>query len=244
MANWIFDLNPIKGQKSWFVFLYKQLNFSGVLIMVKILLADDHPLIRTGLRSTLEQETDLVVVGEATNGLETQQLCQELVPDILLLDLGMPGPPATITVNSILDLYPQVKIIMLTAYDDEVYVRNLVGLGVSGYVLKEEAPETLIRAIRVALEGDTWFSRRIINILARSSTEHSEPEDEDHLTEREREVLFLLAKGYANNQIAETLSVAEGTIKNHVVNIYQKLDLHSRAEAVAWAWEHEIKNKS
>ena len=208
--------------------------------MVKILLADDHPLIRTGLRSTLEQEADLVVVGEATDGAETQQLCQELVPDILLLDLGMPGPPATITVNSILDLCPQVKIIMLTAYDDEVYVRNLVGLGVSGYVLKEEAPETLIRAIRVALEGDTWFSRRVIDILARTSTERSELEDEDHLTEREREVLFLMAKGFANNKIAETLSVAEGTIKNHVVNIYQKLDLHSRAEAVAWAWQHEV----
>ncbi len=208
--------------------------------MVNILLADDHPLIRTGLRSTLEQEGDLVVVGEATDGVETQRLCQELVPDILLLDLGMPGPPAMVTVNSVLELCPQVKIIMLTAYDDEVYVRNLVGLGVSGYVLKDEAPETLVRAIRVALDGDTWFSRRVIDILARPSAEPSELENGDHLTEREREVLSLMAKGYVNNQIAEALSVAEGTIKNHVVNIYQKLDLHSRAEAVAWAWEHEV----
>ncbi len=208
--------------------------------MVNILLADDHPLIRTGLRSTLEQEGDLVVVGEATDGAETQQLCQELSPDILLLDLGMPGPPATVTVNSILAHCPQVKIIMLTAFDDEVYVRNLVGLGVAGYVLKDEAPETLVRAIRVALDGDTWFSRKVIDILARPVAGPGEQEGGDHLTEREHEVLSLMAKGYANNQIAEALSVAEGTIKNHVVNIYQKLDLHSRAEAVAWAWEHDI----
>ena len=208
--------------------------------MVNILLADDHPLIRTGLRSTLEQEGDLVVVGEATDGAKTQQLCQELSPDILLLDLGMPGPPATVTVNSILAHCPQVKIIMLTAYDDEVYIRNLVGLGVAGYVLKDEAPETLVRAIRVALDGDTWFSRKVIDILARPVAGPGEQEDGDHLTEREHEVLSLMAKGYANNQIAEALSVAEGTIKNHVVNIYQKLDLHSRAEAVAWAWEHDV----
>lgn len=208
--------------------------------MAKILLADDHPLIRTGLRSTLEQETDFLIVGEATTGLEAQQLCQELAPDILLLDLGMPGPSPSVNVNTILDRCPQVKIIMLTAYNDEVYVRNLVGLGVAGYVLKDEAPETLVRAICVALEGDTWFSRRVIDILAKPATKPGEIENADHLTDREFEVLSLMAKGYTNNQVAEELSVAEGTIKNHVVNIYQKLNLHSRAEAVAWAWEHNI----
>lgn len=208
--------------------------------MVKVLLADDHPLIRTGLHSTLEQEADFLVIGEATNGLETQRLCQELSPDILLLDLSMPGPSPTMMVKSIMKLCPQVKIIMLTAYDDEVYVRNIVGLGVAGYVLKDEAPETLLRAIRVALDGDTWFSRRVIDVLARPTTGSEDVDSINHLTDREYEILSLMAKGYANVQIAETLSAAEGTIKNHVVNIYQKLGLHSRAEAVAWAWEHNI----
>jgi two-component system nitrate/nitrite response regulator NarL len=208
--------------------------------MIRILLADDHPLIRTGLRTTLEQEEDLVVIGEATNGTDTHRLCQELSPDILLLDIGMPGPSPAATVRFIKDRCPQVKIIMLTAYDDEVYVRNLIGLGVAGYVLKDEAPETLVRAIRVALDGDTWFSRRVIDILARPAAKSGEVENGDHLTDREYEVLSLMAKGMSNNQIADALSVAEGTIKNHVVNIYQKLDLHSRAEAVAWAWEHEV----
>ena len=206
--------------------------------MVRIILADDHPLIRAGLHSTLEQEEDLVVVGEATNGAETHRLCQELSPDILLLDLSMPGPSPVTTVRCILEQCPQVKIIMLTAFDDEVFVRNLVGLGVAGYILKDEAPETLIRAIRAALEGDVWFSRRIIDILAKPGAESGCVEINCHLTDRESEVLHLMAKGHANGQIADALAIAEGTVKNHLVNIYQNLGVHSRAEAVAWVWQH------
>lgn len=207
--------------------------------MVRIILADDHPLIRTGLHSTLEQEEGLVVVGEATNGEETNRLCQELSPDVLLLDLSMPGPSPVTTVRGILEQCPQVKIIMLTAFDDEVFVRNLVSLGVAGYILKDEAPETLIRAIRAAMEGDVWFSRRIIDILARQGSESGCVEINCHLTDRETEVLHLMAKGLTNNQIADALAIAEGTVKNHLVNIYQKLGVHSRAEAVAWVWQHE-----
>ncbi len=206
--------------------------------MVRIILADDHPLIRTGLHSTLEQEEDLVVVGEATNGDEAYRLCQELFPDVLLLDLRMPGSSPVITVRCILKQCPQVKIIMLTAFDDEVFVRNLIGLGVAGYILKDEAPETLIRAIHAALEGDVWFSRRIIDILAKPAVEAGYVEVNCHLTERESEVLHLMANGLANSQIADTLAIAEGTVKNHLVNIYQKLGVHSRAEAVAWVWQH------
>lgn len=207
--------------------------------MVRILLADDHPLIRTGLHTTLEQEEDLVVTGEASNGTDTLRLCQELSPDILLLDLSMPGPSPATTVRCIMDQCPQVKIIMLTAFDDEVYVRNLVGLGVAGYILKDEAPETLIRAIRAALEGDIWFSRRIIDILAKPVAESGCVAISCHLTDRETEVLQLMAKGLANSQIADALAIAEGTVKNHLVNIYQKLGVHSRAEAVAWVWQRD-----
>lgn len=209
--------------------------------MVRILLADDHPLIRSGLHMTLEQEQDFIIVGEAVTGSEAFQLCQQLSPDILLLDLSMPGPSPSTTVHLILDNCSGVKIIMLTAYEDEVYVRNLVRLGVAGYILKDEAPETLIRAIRAALEGDTWYSRRVIDILAKPNTESPNANNNFTLTERENEVLHLLAKGYTNTQIAESLAIAEGTVKNHIVNIYQKLDLHSRAEAVAWVWQNEKK---
>ena len=159
----------------------------------------------------------------------------------MLLDSNMLGPSPETALNSILDQCPQVKIILLAAADDDdVSMRSLACLGVAGIVLKDEAPQTLVRAVRSALEGGFWLSRRVIEILARPVAERDNTGNGDHLTEREYEVLALLAKGYANHQIAEALVIAEGTVKNHVVSIYQKLDLHSRAEAVAWAWEHKL----
>lgn len=211
--------------------------------MIRILLADDHPLIRTGLRTTLDQEEDLAIVGEACDGTDALLLCQELSPDVLLLDLGMPGPSPSATVKAVMHHCPQVKIIMLTAYDDEVYVRNLIGLGVDGYILKDEAPETLVRAIRSAMEGDAWFSRRVIDILAAPASPFDDSMAEPSFTDRETEILNLLVKGRSNNQIAGSLVIAEGTVKNHLVNIYQKLGVHSRAEAISWVLLHEGSHK-
>lgn len=208
--------------------------------MIKILLADDHPLIRTGLRASLEEDEKLTVVEEASNGTDALRLCQELSPDILLLDLNMPGPSPATMVHAVTEQCPQVKIIILTAYDDEVYIRKLVGLGVAGYILKDEAPETLVRAIHAALEGDTWFSRRVIDILATPTTGSGDIENNYNLTERESEVLQQLVKGNSNSQIAEMLVITEGTVKNHLVNIYQKLGVHSRAEGISWVLHHEI----
>ena len=188
----------------------------------------------------MEEDEELTVVGEAGNGTEALRLCQELSPDILLLDLSMPGPSPATTVHVVMEQCPQIKIIILTAYDDEVYIRKLVGLGVAGYILKDEAPETLVRAIHAALDGDTWFSRRIIDILATPATEPTGIENDYHLTERESEVLRLLVEGNSNGQIAETLVIAEGTVKNHLVNIYQKLGVHSRAEAIFWVLHHDV----
>jgi DNA-binding NarL/FixJ family response regulator len=209
--------------------------------MINILIADDHPFIRIGLRDFLAEEEDMRVVGEATNGAEVQSMLRELSPDVLLLDLSMPGPSAAATVQFVQKECPKVKILILTAYKDEIYVRDLIKLGVSGYVLKDEVPETLVRAIHGVAEGDTWLSHTILEIITKPPTDLK---SQDHtLTDREQDVICLIAKGYTNSQIAQALGITEGTIKNHVVSLYTKLNIHARAEAVVRAIEYCNVNK-
>jgi DNA-binding NarL/FixJ family response regulator len=176
------------------------------------------------------------VIGEATNGVEVQFMLQELSPDVLLLDLSMPGPSAATTALFVQKECPQVKILILTAYKDESYVRDLINLGVSGYVLKDEVPETLVRAIHGVAEGDTWLSHTILEIITKPPTDLK---SQDHtLTDREEDVFRLIAKGFTNGQIGKTLGITEGTVKNHVVSLYTKLNIHSRSEAVVRAIEY------
>lgn len=210
--------------------------------MIKLLIADDHPLIRAGLRNSLKRNKEISIVGEAENEEEAQKLVQDLKPDIVLLDIRMPGPSSAIsTVQFIKNNSPEVKTIILSAYDDEIYVRTLIPLGIAGYILKDEAPETLVRAITAVHNGDTWFSHRIIEILAKPNFNSIMTEGEEQLTVRELEVLSQIGKGFDNLKIAENLFIAEGTVKNHIVNIYQKLGVHSRAEAIA---KYLVTNKS
>lgn len=196
--------------------------------MIRIIIADDHPLIRMGLQLTLSQAPDMEIVAEADNGQDALRCCEELSPDILLLDISMPGPSTVCLVENLLNQCSQTKILILTAHDDEIYVRNLIAQGVAGYVLKDEVPDTLIRAIRSVIEGDTWFSKRVVDILSSPSLMN-----EKNLTEREIEVFNLLVRGKSNCQIAAELEIAEGTVKNHIMNIYKKLEVHSRAEAIS-----------
>ena len=207
---------------------------------IRILLADDHPLIRAGLRSSLAAFADFQFVGEATNGEEAQSLCLKLQPDILLLDLHMPGPSAAHTISVIQKSGLPTKIIILTAFDDPTYVRELINLNISGYVLKEEAPETLQRVIRVAMLGDMWLSKHIIDILSKVHVEQEQGLDAIDLSKREMDVLRLVGLGYTNEQIVEELKITQGTVKNHITHILDKLGIHSRAQAVAWAWQNKI----
>jgi DNA-binding NarL/FixJ family response regulator len=205
--------------------------------LIRVLLADDHPLVRSGIRATLTAEPDLTLVGEATNGREAQHLSRELEPDVLLLDLSMPGPRPAETAAYLREHCPEVRVLVLTAYDDDAYVRGVAAAGVAGYVLKDEATETVVRAIRAVVRGDAWFSQPIAEKMAQMEYGRAA---EPALTERERQILDLMAQGCDNAHIAAELCLAEQTVRNYVSTIYKKLEVGSRAKAVVWAREHGL----
>jgi two-component system, NarL family, response regulator DevR len=203
---------------------------------IRVLIADDHPLIRSGLCLALQTEPDIVVAGEASDGDEAQRQCEGLQPDVLVLDLNMDGPPAVATLASVRERCPRTRVLILTAYDDDIYVRSLVLAGAMGYVLKDEAPKALVQAVRTVAHGGTWFSRPVVeNLVLRG--EHDE-RDSPPLTERERQIIRLIAQGWDNARIAGALCLSEQTIRNYVSRLYGKIGVQTRAEAVVWGRDH------
>ena len=205
--------------------------------IIRVVLADDHPIVRSGIKSALEVERDIRVVGEAGNGQDACDICRELTPEVLLLDLNMPGSKATETIASIRESTPTTKIVMLTAHDEDAHIRAVMRAGVSGYLLKEEAVDTVVKAVRAVRKGAAWYSQSIAERFVQWQFGR-EPEIEDaQLTPRERELLVLVAKGRDNSSIAQELNLAEQTVRNYTSTLYEKLGVHSRAEAIVWARE-------
>ncbi|MCL4488531.1 MAG: response regulator transcription factor [Chloroflexi bacterium] len=207
---------------------------------IRVLLADDHPVVRTGIKSIVAAASDMQVVGEATNGEEAREACVRLQPDVLLLDMNMPGPSAAETVGYLRERCPSIKILVLTAYDHDYYVRGVVSAGAAGYALKDEAPETLVRAIRAVTSGDTWYSQSIVKKLAQWQGAEAGARKEARLSPYDLEVLKHIARGYDNARIAKELRVAEQTVRNHVSRLYGKIGVTSRAEAIVWARERDL----
>ncbi len=202
---------------------------------IRVVLADDHPLVRAGIRATLTAEPDLILMGEATDGYEAQRLCRELKPDVLLLDLNMPGPLSTETIACVRDYCPDTFVVVLTAHDDDAYVRGLLAAGVSGYVLKDEASEAVVRAIRSVMQGNNWFSRAVVEKLVKERIGGLAPAKPLTLSERELEVLRLVVSGKTNQEIAVALGISVKTVEKHIGELFVKLGVASRVEAAVHA---------
>lgn len=201
---------------------------------IRILLADDHPVVRSGIRSLLEKAGDLEVVAEAATGAEALALTQSSRPDVVLLDMELPDIDGTLVAEQLHQQHPGVKILALSAHDDTVYIRGLLELGAAGYLMKDEAPETILEAVRGVARGDKgWVSRRISAQM--SAWVQAGKTDGLKLSIREEEVLRRVAQGKTNQAIAAELGISEKTVEKYMGAIFAKLNVTSRVEAAVFA---------
>lgn len=205
---------------------------------IRVLIADDHPVTRKGIRAILEEASDVKVVGEAKNGVEAKQMVAELCPDILLLDLVMPGLRPFEIEKWIRTNYPETITLILTAHDRDYYLAEAIKAGAAGFLTKEEAPQQLVEAIRRATRGDALITG--VQLARIHSWREEVGERWKSLTKRECQIFTLMAKGQSTRQIARVLTIKECTVETHIGNILGKLGAASRAEAIAWAWQHGI----
>ncbi|HEX2266972.1 MAG TPA: response regulator transcription factor [Actinomycetota bacterium] len=213
---------------------------------LRILIVDDHALFRRGLQMVLKQEPDLDVVGEAGDGHEAVDKAQELMPDVILMDVRMPRRSGIEATQQIKDLLPHVKILMLTISDEEADLYDAIKAGASGYLLKEISIDEVADAIRSVWAGQSRISPSMAAKLLTEFAAMSKRAEErqqlpaPRLTDREMEVLKLVAQGLNNRDIAKELFISENTVKNHIRNILEKLHLHSRMEAVVYAVREKL----
>jgi two-component system, NarL family, nitrate/nitrite response regulator NarL len=217
---------------------------------VRILVADDHPIFRDGLRKLLEAEKDFKVVGEASDGGEAIEMAQQLKPDVLLLDLAMPRVPGLEAVRQLGTAVEAIKVIVLTAAIEREQIVDALHHGVRGVVLKESATELLLKSIRCVMDGQYWVGRESVSDLVRivrdltAIPEQGQRKRSYNLTPRELDIVSAIVDGYTNKDIAEKFAIAEQTVKHHLGNIFDKLGVSNRLELALFAVNHNLVEES
>ncbi len=214
---------------------------------IKLLIVDDQTLMRDGLKSVLSLEKDFEVIGTAANGVEAIKMIAKTVPDLVLLDIRMPEMDGVTCIKNIRKLHPDMKVIMLTTFNDDEYIIEALANGASGYFLKDIEMETLIESIRDCAAGKTIIPHEVAIKLAEglSRISSSKKKDTDNsdldLTERELELCTMMVQGFTNKQISMMIHITEGTVRNYISNIYNKIGISDRTQAVLFLREHGFK---
>ncbi|MFQ5826797.1 MAG: response regulator [Dehalococcoidia bacterium] len=206
---------------------------------IRVLLADDHAILREGVRILLESQPGIQVVGDASNGLEVLDKLPSLCPDVVVMDITMPHMNGLEATRRIKDLYPDIQILVLTMHESQDFFFQLLSAGASGYVLKEDTYMELVGALRTIVQGGVYVSPLIVKKLAGDYLQRVKVGDEERsyaqLTKREREVLRLLAEGKTNREIADQLCMGVNTVQTHRLHIMEKLNLHNKADLIKYA---------
>lgn len=205
---------------------------------IKVLVVDDHAIVREGVKMVLETDAELQVVGEAASGEEAIDLVRELTPDVVVMDIGMPGLSGFEATRRIRESRPEVNVLALTVHDSEAYVFQMLQAGAVGYVLKRAAAPEVIRAVKAAHRGEALLHPSVAKLLIQDYLTRAERGEEvtyDKVSEREREILKLIAEGLTNKEIAEKLFLSVKTVQAHRANLMRKLGLHDRVELVKYA---------
>ncbi|HDR7662016.1 response regulator [Bacillus wiedmannii] len=209
--------------------------------MIKILVVDDHAFLRDAIRSILEDESDMKVVGEASSGDGVLGKVEECQPDCILMDINLPGKNGIEATELVKKKYPSCRVLVFTMYEHDEYLMDALQAGADGYLLKDSSSEQVVAAIRMLYRGDSVIHPRMTKKLITYHQQKMKVEsNENELTEREKEILFELVKGLSNKEIAEVLYISDKTVKIHINKIFKKLNVKSRSQAVIYAVRNQL----